>query len=424
MVVTVLAIIGGMIVGILCVYGTMAWLARRRRTPSWNFDSDVLPNASDILPTLASLTNSQVYRDSSVEVLQNGVIFDRIIDDCEQASRSIHLETYVWEAGELERRMVETFERAVQRGVRVRLIIDDVGSNKRSPKIFDALRDAGVDLQVFSPLTPTRLHRFNERTHRKLVIVDGTVAYAMGHGISDNWLGNAQDEEHYRDTGVRIQGPAVRGLQSVFAREWAALAHELLYGDATFPPLDGAGNSEICVVSSSVGDRYSYVELAFSLAIATATDEILIQNPYFAPDPDIIDLLCCAAERGVRVVLMLPGSSTDSYLLRLAARHLYPQLLERGVAILEYRPTLLHQKVMIVDGVITRVGSTNFDCRSLELNSEAGLIVRDEAVAAELKARFWRDAELCRPIEEADLKRVSLPARLAMAGVYLLHGQL
>ncbi|MBT8096111.1 MAG: hypothetical protein HKN35_14775 [Woeseia sp.] len=421
---TILAIVGGIVVGILSVYGTLAWLARRRRTPTWNIDPTALPEAAEILPTLAALTNSQTFNDSSVEVIHNGAIFDRIIEDFEQASDSIHLETYVWEAGELEKRMVDTFERAVRRGVNVRLIIDDVGSNKRSSNIFKDLRKAGVNLQIFSPLTPTRLHRFNERTHRKLVIVDGKVAYAMGHGISDHWLGDAENEDSYRDTGVRILGPAVNGLQAVFAREWAALAHELVYGDKIFPSHDAAGDSEICVISSSVGDRYSYVELAFSLAIATATDEILIQNPYFAPDPDIIELLCSAAERGVKVVLMLPGSSTDSYLLRLAARHLYPQLLQSGVSILEYRPTLSHQKVMIVDGILSRVGSTNFDCRSLELNSEAGLIIRDESVAAELKSQFDRDAEHCSPICEGDLKKVSLPARIAMAGVYLLHGQL
>lgn len=421
---TILAIVGGIVVGILSVYGTMAWLARRRRTPTWNIDSQILPHSADILPTLASLTNSQIFRDSAVEVIQNGAIFDRIIADFEAACESIHLETYVWEAGELERRLVDTFARATKRGVSVRLIIDDVGSNKRSPDIFDALRDAGVELRIFSPLTPMRLHRFNERTHRKLIVVDGKIGYAMGHGISDMWLGDAEDENHFRDTGVRIRGPAVRGLQSVFAREWAALAHELLYGPTVFPTLENAGGSDICVVSSSVGDRYSYVELAFSLAIATATEEILIQNPYFAPDPDIIELLGRAADRGVKVVLMLPGSSTDSYLLRLAARHLYPQLLQRGVSILEYQPTLSHQKVMIVDGILARVGSTNFDCRSLELNSEAGLIIKDEAVAAELKSEFLKDAGKCRPIRESDLKKVSLPARLAMAGVYMLHGQL
>lgn len=424
MVVTILAIIVGLMVGILGIYGTLAWLARRRRTPTWNIEPGSLPHVDDLLPTLAALTNSLRYRNSSVEIFLNGAIFDAILADINAAESTIHLETYVWEKGELEHRLVDALSNAIDRGVEVRLIIDDVGSYKRSSNVFERLRDAGIHVHIFSPLTLTRLHRFNERTHRKILIIDGKIAYTMGHGISDKWLGNAEDEDHYRDTGVKIRGPAVNGVQSVFATEWAAVAHELLYGDDVFPKLEPAGDSEICVVSSNVGDRYSYVELAFTLAIAAAKEEILIQNPYFAPDPDIIKLLSKASENGVKVTLMLPGSVTDSYLLRLAARHLYPELLESGVTILEYGRTLSHQKVMIVDGKLSRVGSTNFDCRSLELNSEAGLIIRDPSVAAELKSQFECDAEHCVPITRSDLKKVSLPARLAMAGIYLLHGQL
>ncbi len=421
---TGLAIVGALLIGIVGIYGTLSWLARRRRTPGWEIEAESLPAVSRLLPTLAAMTNSQRFQQSAVEIFQNGSIFDAILADIDNARATIHLETYVWEKGELEERFVGALTGAVERGVAVRLIIDDIGSYKRGSNVFEQLRAAGIQLHIFSPLTLTRLHRFNERTHRKVIIIDGSAAYTMGHGISDNWLGDAQDEEHYRDTGVKITGPAVKGLQAVFVTEWAAVKHELLYGDEVFPPLEPAGDADICVVSSNVGDRYSYVELAFTLSIAAAKEEILIQNPYFAPDPDIIQLLGDRARSGVKVTLMLPGGATDSYLLRLAARHLYPDLLESGVTILEYKPTLSHQKVMIVDGELSRVGSTNFDCRSLELNSEAGVIIQDKAVAAALKAQFLRDAEHCTPISTKDLKKVSLPARVAMAGVYLLHGQL
>ncbi|MBT8096887.1 MAG: hypothetical protein KJO19_07600 [Woeseia sp.] len=424
MLMTLLAIVAGLVLGILSVYGTLAWLARRRRTPNWDIEPGSLPTPDELLPTLVALTDSQRYRQSAVEILLNGKIFDAILADIENARSTIHLETYVWEKGELEKRLVSALSDAINRGVEVRLIIDDVGSYGRGSEAFQKLRDAGIQLHIFSPLTLTRLHRFNERTHRKILIIDGKIAYTMGHGICDKWLGDAEDENHYRDTGVRVTGPAVNGMQSVFATEWAAGAHQLLYGETVFPTLEPAGNSDICVIASNVGDRYSYVELAFTLAIAAAQKEVLIQNPYFAPDPDIIKLLCDTAKRGVAITLMLPGSATDSYLLRLAARHLYPSLLENGIKILEYRPTLSHQKVMVVDGELARVGSTNFDCRSLELNSEAGLMIRDAAIAEELKDQFLQDAKRCTPITKADLKKVSLPARWAMAGVYMLHGQL
>jgi cardiolipin synthase len=184
------------------------------------------------------------------------------------------------------------------------------------------------------------------------------------------------------------------------------------------------GELSICVVSSSAGESYSNVGLAFALAIAAAQQQILIQNPYFAPDRHMLDLLCDASQRGVLVQLMLPGSRTDSIMLRLAARHLYPQLLDAGVEIYEYQPSLSHQKIMVVDEKFARIGSTNLDCRSLELNAEAGIATVDSGVAQELARQFADDLQDCRRIESGELRTLSWGSRAAAAGLYFLRSQL
>lgn len=399
-------------------------MARRRGTPAWSLRPETVPTVDELLPTLAGLTNSRIYKRNAVEVIINGYIFDAILRDIDNASNTIHIETFVWCEGELEQRIKDALLAATSRGVIVRLIVDGVGSRGRTSGIFDELREGGVQLHVFSPLSLFSIHRFNERTHRKLVIVDGRIGYTMGHGISDHWLGNASDENHYRDTGIRMRGAVVQGLQSVFASGWARNTAELLCGELIFPPQDEPGDVTLCVVGSTAGEDYSSVALAFTLAVASARQEILIQNPYFAPDQNVVGNLCKAARRGVSVTLMLPGRKTDSNMLRLAAKHLYPQLLEAGVTVLEYTPTLNHQKVMIVDGCLARVGSTNLDCRSLELNAEAGVIFHDANIAATLRKQFLADAQHCTPITNDVLDKRWWGQRIRSAGAYLIHGQL
>lgn len=416
--------LGGLVLGIVALYTGLYWAARRRGTPEWTLDSDTVPPVSDLMATLSGLTNSRIYGGNAVEIYTNGDLFEPMFRDIDSARHTVHFETFVWWAGDVERRMADALIAAARRDVRVRMTVDGVGCNRRSPGIFDELRDGGVELQIFSPLKLVSLHRFNERTHRKLLIVDGRIGYTMGHGISDHWLGDAQDESHYRDTGVRLRGPVVHGLQSVFAAGWAAETNELLCGETIFPRQERSGDVDMCVVSSVAGEDYSNVALAFTLAIAAARQEILIQNPYFAPDRNVVRLLCEAVERGVSVTLMLPGNANDSNLVRLAAQHLYPELLNAGVRILEYKPTLSHQKVMIVDRYFARVGSTNLDCRSLELNAEAGVTIVDTEVANTLRAHFHRDATRCEEITLEDVRQRSWLGRVQSAGAYLFHGQL
>lgn len=418
------AILSGLLAGVVGVYVFLYSAARRRVTRNWSFDLENIPSVEKIWPTFCGLTHCRPYPDSNAEIFLNGSIFSAMIRDIEAATRTIHFETYLWSAGVLENKIATAMIDAVGRGATVRMVIDGFGSNQRSSEVFDEMKAAGVRLHFFSPLRASSLHRFNERTHRKLLILDGTTAYTGGHGIEDKWLGDGKSKDEVRDTGVRLTGPVVHGLQSAFASGWASETDELLIGSDIFPDLSPKGTSHISVVSSAAGEPYSNVSLAFSLAIVAARREILIQNPYFAPDKHMISLLCDAASRGVSLKLMLPGRRTDSMPLRLAARHLYPQLLEAGVEIYEYIPSLSHQKVMVVDGKFARVGSTNLDCRSLELNAEAGIAALDSELAQELRRQFADDLEKCRRIRQSDLKKLSWLSHLGAAGLYFLRGQL
>jgi cardiolipin synthase len=266
--------------------------------------------------------------------------------------------------------------------------------------------------------------RFNHRTHRKLLVVDGRIGYTFGHGVADQWLGNGDAAETWRDTAVRIEGPVVHALQSVFAQNWVEETHRVLGTPACFPELEPRGNVPVHVVSSATGDAVSAVAMLYTMAIATARREVLIQNPYFAPSDGVVELFAMMVKRGVAVHLMVPGKHTDSPFVRRAGCNLYDALLEAGVRVYEFEPTLLHQKIVVVDELWSHVGSTNFDARSLALNEEIGVGLLDAGIAAELKQAFSRDLTRCRELELEQWRRRPVYDRVYERFAYLLHEQL
>ena len=244
------------------------------------------------------------------------------------------------------------------------------------------LRDAGVELAEYCRPRWWNLRRFNHRTHRKLLIVDGAIGYTFGHGIADQWLGDGEDEDHWRDTAVRLEGPVAGALQSVFMENWIEETHCVPAGDGCYPRLEHKGDVAAHVVSSASEEVGSKVALLYTVAIASARKEVIIQNPYFAPDDGVCELFAKMVKRGVAVHLMVPGRKTDSPFVRIAGSHLYRTLLEAGVRVYEFEPTLPHQKIVIVDRIWSHVGSTNFDARSLALNEEVGVGILDEQIAS------------------------------------------
>lgn len=399
-------------------------LTRGRATPFLKLELETMPRIGEALPLLAGLTESAVYDGNQATLLQNGAAFPVMIEDIRRATRSIHLETFVWCEGELENQFVDALSERARAGIPVRLLRDAIGGSRGSAEAFRKLEEAGVKLAEYCSPRWWNLGRFNSRTHRKLLIIDGRIGYTFGHGISDQWLGDAEDPEHWRDTAIRLEGPVVHGLQTVFAQNWVEETHALPVCNDCFPKLEPMGKSSAHVVSSASGDAVSSVAMLYTVAMACARREVLIQNPYFAPNPGVVELLAMLVKRGVRVRLMVPGKHTDSPFVRRAGCHLYAPLMEAGVELYEYDRTLIHQKIVVIDGEWSHVGSTNFDARSLALNEEIGVSILDPEIAGQLQAAFEQDLKACRRLRLENWRRRPAWDRAFDSFAYLLHDQL
>ncbi|HSN72886.1 MAG TPA: phospholipase D-like domain-containing protein [Steroidobacteraceae bacterium] len=421
-------VIGTFLAGAALAAGVFAialLLTRRRDTPYLELDPDRFPPISDGIEMLSGLTQSSLHENNTGRVLQNGAAYPAMLADIENARHSVHLETFVWSTGELEHRFVEILSaRARAGGCEVRVLLDAIGASRADPRALDAMREAGVEVTIYCRPRWWNWLRFNHRTHRKLLVVDGRIGWTFGHGIADQWLGDGTDPDHWRDTAIRLEGPIVHALQSVFVENWVEELHRLPAGNGCWPTLDKAGHARAHVVSSASGESVSSVAMLYTIAIASARREVLIQNPYFAPDDGVVDLFAMMVERGVDVQLMVPGKHTDSPFVRRAGCHLYEKLLRAGVRIFEFEPTLLHQKIVIVDELWAHVGSTNFDSRSLALNEEVGVGILDAGIASELKDAYLADMEHCRELDLDRWLERSAIARLVDRFAYLLHDQL
>jgi cardiolipin synthase len=400
-------------------------IARRRHTESVAVDLDQLPAVEDGLVTFAGLTGgAAVHRGNAATVVHNGDLFDRMEADIRAARHTIHLETFVWSSGVLERRFVDLLRERAADGLKVRVLIDAVGASKASRTELRRLREGKVELIVYRAPRRFNLRRLNHRTHRKLLIVDGAIGYTFGHGIADQWLGGGEDPAHWRDTGVRLEGPVVNSLQSVFMEHWIEETHAAPTGQGCFPELAGKGDVAAHVVSSDAGEVVSSVALLYTLAIASARKEIVIQNPYFVPGKGVVMLLKTMVKRGVQVHLMVPSRHSDSPFVRRASCYLYAGLLEAGVRVYEFEPTLCHQKIVVVDGRWSHIGSTNFDARSLALNEEVGVGLLDERIASDLKAAFEVDLKSSKEIHLSQWKKRGKRRQFFEWCAYQLHEQL
>ncbi len=399
------------------------WSARRERESHVRVPD--IDRFEEALPSIAGLTGAPIQAGNRVEILQNGdQFFPALLKDIAAAKESIHLETYVWWKGEICAQVADALAASAGRGVEVRLTLDAVGSNKGDDELFEKMEKAGVHIARFHPFRIQDIGLFNNRTHRKLAIFDGRVGYVFGHGMAEEWTGNGQDEKHWRDTGVRVEGPVVNTIQSVFAENWMEQTSEVIVGEKYFPSLPAAGNVRAHMTASSPQGGVSRLELLFKLAITTAQKELLVQNPYFIPDGEIVGLLERAAQRGVKIHIMLPGAVTDSSVVRHAGHRRFEELLEHGIEICEYKKTLNHQKIMVVDGLWSFVGSTNFDDRSLDINDEASIGLIDPGVAGELQSAYEKDRADCPPISLEAWRKRSVWDRFVDRASYMINEQL
>jgi cardiolipin synthase len=353
-------------------------------------------------PFLAStqaLDRPAMVSGNRVSILENGVeIFPAMLDAISHARTSVHMEAYIFWSDGVGRRFRDALTERAGQGVEVRLLLDGVGSPKNLTKSdVDTLRRAGCHVEFFRPIRPWMLDVINRRTHRRALVVDGKVGFTGGVGFAEEWDGNADAPNHWRDTVARIEGPAVAQMQSAFEDNWTEVTGDLLIGEKYFPALPAAGGVLASVVPSNPRPSSSASQTLYSVAISAAERKISISNSYFVPNDDSLSLLVAASKRGVNVRVLVPGKINDLPVTKAGARSKFGVLLRAGVKIYEYQPTMMHAKTMVVDGLFATVGSTNFDSRSFRYNDEIDLEVYDEGVAQKLEQMFETDLTRSRP---------------------------
>jgi len=357
-----------------------------------------------------------------VQVLENGAFYDTLIARIGAARHTVHFETFLWKPGELDRRMMAAFLERARAGVTVRILLDAQGSRRIADDTVERLREAGCKVKFFHKKSLYTIGVLNDRDHRKLCILDGREAFVGGHCITDDWLGNAEDHEHFSDVSVWLHGPIVHSIQAAFSENWAGETGELFVGEATFPVLHRAGDIPIHAAYVKPENSAPAVKILHHTVLCLARERIWIQNPYFIPKKEAIDAMGAAVRRGVDVRVLMPATSgSDAPMVQHAGHYHFQGLLEHGVRLFEYPHTLLHQKIMTVDGVWSAVGSTNFDDRSFDTNDEITLGILDRGVAQQFDAIFEKYAARAVEIDLETWRKRGWMHKLKDNAAYLLN---
>jgi cardiolipin synthase len=365
------------------------------------------------LRSMGHLIGPSILASNRVSALINGdQIFPAMLESIGGARHSIDLETYIYWSGNIGQKFAEALAERARAGVKVHVLIDWVGSRKVDSRDLQVMREAGVEVEKHNPLVWFNLARLNHRDHRKLLIVDGKIGFIGGAGLADLWQGNADAPKHWRDTQFRLEGPAVGQMQAAFMDNWVKTTGRVLDTEGYFPELQPVGDDLAQVFFSSPRDGTESVRLMYLLAIAAATKNIRLSASYFVPGPLTTEELVDASQRGVNVEIIVPGAKTDVPVARYASRSKWGPLLQAGVKIYEYEPTMYHCKVMIVDDVWVTVGSANFDNRSFRLNDEANLNVYSAEFAAEQARIFDEDKQNATQISSKEWKGRGLCTKL------------
>lgn len=377
------------------------------------------------LRSIGGLLPPAVLGGNRITALTNGdEFFPAMLNAIRSARHSVTFETYIYWQGEVGRQFADALIDRARAGVKVHVLLDWLGTKKMDPQAVQSLKDAGVEVERYHPLRWYNIRRVNNRTHRKLLVVDGKLAFTGGAGIADLWAGNAQDPDHWRDSHFQIEGPVVAQCQAAFMDNWLKTQSRVLQSREYFPEVPPAGSQQAQVFMSSPSEGSESARLMYLLSIASATESIRIASAYFVPDDLSVRTLVDARRRGVLVEIIVPGEHIDTQVTRRASRSRWGPLLEAGAAIYEYRPTMYHCKVLIVDERWTSVGSANFDNRSFRLNDEANLNVYDADFAREQADVFERDKEQSRRVTLEEWRNRPWPEKLQERLVGLLRSQL
>ncbi len=348
---------------------------------------------------MSVLLGPPIVAGNEVQVLVNGDrIFPAMLQAIAQAQQTITFETYIYWSEAIGQKFADALTERAQAGVKVHVLLDWVGSVKMEQRYLDQMKAAGIEIERYHEPHWSHLPRLNNRTHRKLLVVDGRIGFTGGVGIADQWGGDARNPKEWRDTHFRVEGPVVAQMQAVFMDNWIKAKGSVLHQASYFPALPSRGGMSAQVFSSSPTGGSESMQLMYLMAITAARDSIQLANSYFVPDAMTTAALAAAAKRGVKIRIITPGEHIDTELVRKASRAGWGDLLQAGIAIAEFAPTMFHVKSMVVDGLFVSVGSTNFDNRSFRLNDEANLNVLDAGFAKEQVAIFDADWQRSRPI--------------------------
>ena len=414
----------------VAVAAAIVTLAALNLTPEPRVIRTIVPHRFDaadpqFVQSMSSYSQGQMFERNAVQTLVNGdEIFPAMLQAIGAARSSIDMETYIYWSGSVGYQFATALAAKAREGVEVRVLVDWLGSLPFDENLIHIMTGAGVRFQRYRPVYWYTLDRVNNRTHRKLLIVDGRVAFTGGFGIADNWLGDARNPNEWRDTHYRIEGPSVAAFQAAFAENWLETVGETLQGEKFYPPPESAGALSTQLVLSSQPNGSENMELMMLAAIAAAKDHLRIGMAYFVPDEIALQQILDARKRGVAVDVIVPNSLTDVPIVRKGSRHFWGELLEAGVRIYEFQPTMYHPKLLIVDDVWASFGSTNLDERSLRLNDEASLNVYGRDFAQTQIDLFNEDLKRSRQISLAEWQARPLTEKVTDWLASKLHTQL
>ncbi len=359
-----------------------------------------MTSAVQLRRRLEALLGTPATEGNSVTVYRNGdEIFPAMLDEISAADRTVDLMTYVYWTGDVAQQFADRLAERAKEGVRVRVLIDAVGGFKIESGLVDRMERSGVRVQWFRKPWVKSPFKQNHRCHRKVLVVDETVGFTGGVGIAEEWMGNARNADEWRDTHVRVEGPAVDGIAAGFSKNWAETGQPMFDEHDQFPTHDGSGSATIQVVRGSASIGWDDMQTLFHVVIASATQRLRLTTAYFAPSQDFVDQLVAKAGGGVQVQVLLPGPGADKRVCQLAQESTYAALVDGGVEVWNFQPSMLHAKIMTVDGTLSVIGSSNFNRRSMNHDEEIALAIFDPTVTATLDDHYDDDLARSRPID-------------------------
>jgi len=383
------------------------------------------PDSPEFVHLLEWLCAARLLQDNRVDVLKNGDCFyPAMLEALGAARKTINIEAYVFKPGMVLDQFVAALIDRGRAGVKVTLVLDAVGAYRMDRADVRRLRESGCRLEFYDNPTWSLADRMNNRTHREIIVIDGTVAFLGGPGIADYWLLPDGSDPPWRDTSLRIEGPAVAALQGVFAENWLECSGEILSGERNFPlQVKADGDTRLMVIKSSPSDRVTTARLLFHTFIACARTRVYACTPYFVPDRTMLQALEEAAARGVDIRLLTPGAHADQEVLHINGRRWFGELLQAGVRIFEYEPSMIHQKLLLVDNAWAVMGTTNLDNRSFELNDEINVAIANGDAVRRLEHLFACDVHQARELSYADWVNRPIIEKIAGRVAWVLDRQ-